>query len=289
MDKLASLSRRINTAYPELAIEAARLHNTQGQFSDVLIVNKTLIFRFPRSLHLVRDMQAELDILDRLKGRLPLSIPEPVYRSPLDWPPEHFFMGYHLIPGEALHRETLATMTDADTLNRLAQQLAEFMIALHQLPVADLGTSINNTRADWAKLYEGFRGELFPLMRPAACEQVTQEFESFLREPEHFNWTPAFRHGDFGPGNIIWDPQARAITGVIDFTFAGPGDPAADVAGIATAGDDFLRRLIPHYPAITGLLPRARFYKSTFALQQALYALRDSDQDEFKDGIADYR
>ena len=33
---------------------------------------------------------------------------------------------------------------------------------------------------------------------------------------------------------------------------------------------------------------RVQFYKSTYALQQALYALRDGDKESFDDGIAEY-
>jgi len=35
-------------------------------------------------------------------------------------------------------------------------------------------------------------------------------------------------------------------------------------------------------------MERAQFYKSTFALQEALYGLRDNDQESFKSGIAQY-
>jgi hypothetical protein len=34
------------------------------------------------------------------------------------------------------------------------------------------------------------------------------------------------------------------------------------------------------------VLPRARLYCGTFALQQALYALRDGNTDDFEDGSA---
>jgi len=36
------------------------------------------------------------------------------------------------------------------------------------------------------------------------------------------------RYGDFGTGNILYDPQTLTISGIIDFGFAGLGDGALD-------------------------------------------------------------
>ena len=41
--------------------------------------------------------------------------------------------------------------------------------------------------------------------------------------------------------------------------------------------------------ALRGRRQRTRLYRGNYALIQALYALRDNDQAEFEDGIADYR
>jgi aminoglycoside 2''-phosphotransferase len=97
------------------------------------------------------------------------------------------------------------------------------------------------------------------------------------------------RHGDFGTGNILYDPQTLHITGIIDFGFAGLGDRAVDIAGLAASyGEAFVMRCAAIYPEIAQMLPRARLYRGTFALQQALYALRDGNPADFEDGMAGY-
>jgi len=78
------------------------------------------------------------------------------------------------------------------------------------------------------------------------------------------------------------------VTGVIDFSSAGLGDPALDVAAISCSGDAFFQRICNKYPGMDLLIERAQFYRSTFALQEALYGLRDNDQKSFKDGLAQY-
>ncbi len=76
---------------------------------------------------------------------------------------------------------------------------------------------------------------------------------------------------------------------MIDFGFAGLGDPASDLASISCSGEAFLRRILKTYPAVEGILERARFYRSTFALFEAFYGLRDGDWESFENGIAAFQ
>jgi aminoglycoside phosphotransferase (APT) family kinase protein len=53
------------------------------------------------------------------------------------------------------------------------------------------------------------------------------------------NFPIALRHGDFGTGNVLYDPHSLDLTGVIDFGFSGLGNPAIDIAALSTLGDTF--------------------------------------------------
>jgi aminoglycoside 2''-phosphotransferase len=82
-----------------------------------------------------------------------------------------------------------------------------------------------------------------------------------------------------------------AIGGVIDFSSAGQGDPAADLAAVLGPkgyGEDFARRLEASYPSIMEFLPRARFYAGTFALQEALFGAEHGDVGALERGLAPY-
>jgi aminoglycoside 2''-phosphotransferase len=196
-------------------------------------------------------------------------------------------MGYRMIPGEPLLRTVMHTIQDDTALDRMAVQLATFMQELHSLSPEKIGLSLplSDTRDEWQNMYQQFRDKLFPFMRVDARKEVAHNFETFLHNPKHFNYTPVLRHGDFGGSNILYDHQRLLITGVIDFSFAGLGDPALDVAAISTSGDDFFQRIRKAYPEIESMLERAAFYKSTYALQEALYGLRDDDKESFESGI----
>jgi aminoglycoside 2''-phosphotransferase len=270
---------------PELDVRQVRAAN--GQFNDVIIANEAWVFRFPRSAASAATLRAELVTLRALAGRLPLPIPAPVYTSD---EASSTYMGYHLLPGEALSRAEVAALPD-DALQRIARQLADFLGVLHQLPLSLLppGTPIQDTRDDWAKLFAGFRAQLYPHMRPDARDTVTRDFSAFLDAPAEDTWTPVIRHGDLGSSKVLYDAESGALTGVIDFASAGVGDPAIDLAALMSWGDRLLAQVLVAWPAAQSLLARAQFYRSTFLLQEAYYGLRDGDQESFESAIAPYR
>lgn len=291
MDKQARYAQHIRDRYPELRIERARLSG-EGQNNDVLIVNEELVFRFPKHAAGMRQLATETAILRAIRGRVTLDIPNPIYRGLEPRVVGAVFTGYRMIAGEPLRRDTPAVLGDQAAFGRVAAQLAAFLRALHGVPAGDIPgppLSLADGREAWAALYAGIRERLFPRMRPDARAWAREHFETFLGDPGNFDYAPTLRHGDFGPGNILFDARARAVSGVIDFGGAGLGDPAVDFAGLlASYGERFLARCSSLYPEIASALDRARFYAGTFALQEALFGAEHGDREAFASGIAPY-
>jgi aminoglycoside 2''-phosphotransferase len=87
-----------------------------------------------------------------------------------------------------------------------------------------------------------------------------------------------FMNGDLGPYHLLYEPDRGELAGIIDFGIAGMGDPATDFAClIDNYGESFVRRMVRHYPALTELIDRARFWAGTLELQWALNGLRSDD------------
>jgi len=98
------------------------------------------------------------------------------------------------------------------------------------------------------------------------------------------------KHGDFGPSNILYDSVRQAVCGIIDFSGCTLGDPAYDFAGLLSGyGEGFVRGCAAGYPEVEALLPRARFYQGTFALEEALFGIENDDPQAFESGIDRYR
>lgn len=81
------------------------------------------------------------------------------------------------------------------------------------------------------------------------------------------------------------------LSGVIDWDEVTLGDPAEDLAAVgASYGEELLGRVL----ALGGWADdstagRISAIRGTFALQQALYAQRDGDEEELADGLTGYR
>jgi aminoglycoside 2''-phosphotransferase len=280
----------LRAAFPGLAPDAVRFLS-RGQYADALLVNDALVCRFPRSADGVAALAREHAVLMGIRGRLPLETPEPIQLHLGGAQPGEAFLAYRLIPGEGLWHETLGAIQDETVLDRLAGQLGGFLYALHTLPpeVIDFPLEPADTRAHIIAAYGRVREKLFPFMRPAAREWAVQHWETFLDTPRHFAYRPALRHSDFGTGNLVYDPEAQTLRGVLDWQWAGPGDPATDIAGLLGYGERFVRRLAATYPGLDALWERVLFWHGTYALEEALYGIESGDAEAFEAGIRSFR
>ena len=293
MDKQSSYIQAIRNIYPDFNIETVQL-NQQGQFNDILLVNGETIFRFPKTQREAARLVTETGLLRSLQRHVALPIPDPLYHSEENAASGQVFMGYRLLPGEPLWPETLRAIKDEEQLQHVANQLATFLKSLHAIPADTLSVRLPDFQGseEWRDLYNRFRGKLFPFMRPDARQWVTKHFEDFLSDEANSAYTPVLVHGDLGPSNILYDVQTHSVSGIIDFSSSGWGDPAIDFAALLCSvsyGEQFLDRFAAIYPVTEAILLRARFYAGTFALQEALYGVEDGDQEAFESGIAEYR
>lgn len=288
MDKRTSYMQAIQEAYPDLLISSARLLTGEGQFNDIVLLNEELIFRFPREQESIPDLLQETEILKALQGRLSLPIPDPIYTNLGSRQIGKSFMGYKMLPGRPLFREVLHAITDEAILDSFARQLALFLHDLHGIPIpvlpADL--KVRNRLLDSRRFYSDIQALLFQFMRPEARTMVTNHFESYFDNPRLHQYQPCLIHGDFGGSNLLF--EADRITAVIDFSFAGLDDPAADIAALSTFGDPFFARIREYYLPGELMLERARFYRGTFALYEALHGFRSNDPEAFRSGMENY-
>jgi aminoglycoside 2''-phosphotransferase len=292
MSQQSKLVERIKAACPDLAIETVRW-NDSGQFNHVMIVNGEIVFRFPRYAEQARSLPRQASLLRQIRDYLNIAIPDPIYEGVGSALPGEAFIGYPMIPGIPLRREMLAAVSPT-AFPIVVGQVATFLHSLHGVPTSAVSTELSNRDGPdrWADLYARIRERLFPHMRPSARSAVAHHFEAFLGGPHSFEYQPVIRHGDFGTGNILFDPGSERIRGVIDFDFAGLGDPATDLSVVLDPGgfgEEFAQHFRSRYPPSEATLARADFYRGTWALQEALHGSEAGDRGAFERGIAHYR
>jgi len=284
---------RIRQVYPELSIERVE-PNTIGHNNDVIIVNRSFVFRFPKYLAGIKKLKEETAILEIVRELVDLPIPYPIYQSFDDIEVGKVFTGYSMITGTPLWKEAIINIHDDQLLDGLAVQLAQFLMQVHGTAMERIRPvfqeNVKVEREIFEQLYMKIQRKLYPYMRTDAQEQIAKLFENFLETVQHHHIHQTLIHGDFGASNILWDSDRTQISGIIDFGGSRIGDPAYDFAGLLSSyGEKFVQKCLSSYPDGAALLDRARFYQSTFALQEALHGIENDDQEAFEEGIREYR
>ncbi|GAM12192.1 phosphotransferase family protein [Mesobacillus selenatarsenatis] len=287
------LIEQIQSEHPDLIINDF-YDNEMGQNNDVIIVNESLVFRFPKYKQGIIQLRRETEILKYIKDFVKVPIPIPIYEAFDELEPGKVFTGYNLIEGNPLWRKSLLEIKSDEQLRGLASQLVSFLAALHsisgELASRELQLEASHPREEMSDLYEKIQHKLFPFMSKESQISVTESFEDFLSGEALSNLDLALIHGDFGASNILWNSGTDEISGIIDFGGSGIGDPAYDFAGLLSSyGEDFFNKCIDQYPNGKEIAKRVHFYKSTFALQEALHGIENDDEQAFEAGIRDYR
>ncbi|AVP43807.1 MULTISPECIES: phosphotransferase family protein [Bacillus cereus group] len=282
----------LQSVYPELQIKLAHV-NEIGQNNDVLIINDNIVFRFPKYEKGIQKLRVETKLLEKIRPFITIQIPDPSYQRLQDEVPGKVFAGYEMIQGEPFWKNTFTGINDEKQLQKLACTLAGFLKELHEIPLSTFEGIMQNDSADiYAEtnsLYSQLKDYVYPYMREEAKKEVSLSFETYLNEESHFNFTSSLVHGDFGMTNILYSATKKDISGVIDFGGASIGDPAYDFAGIlASYGEEFLQLFEAYYPNLEAIKKRMYFYKSTFALQEALFGVLNNNKKAFEAGIAQY-
>lgn len=225
--------------------------------------------RVPRTPEAREACLRQCRFLPRLAAHLPVPIPVPSECEGA--------MVYPKLQGEPLQPE----MLEHAGSTRIAHSIAEFMAALHSIPVADA--------LSWGVPAESRTAQLL-----AAADRVLPLIPLELRGAartwrDQFVETPhrdVLIHGDLWYENILVDLQTGCISGVVDFDATGSGDAAWDLATQLHCGEGFAKLVFDAYP-----FKDATFWDRAEALFRLRpfegldWAARNDDAAEFEDGL----
>ncbi|MER5349252.1 viomycin phosphotransferase [Kitasatospora sp. NPDC002551] len=269
--------------------EPGKLTVRQGQFHNVVIGSDRVVC-LPRTRAAAARLPERAAALRVLAGLdLGFRTPGPLFQGGAHGAGEVPFLVLTRIPGEPLRADALNDPRVADTV---AAQYATLLGGLARAGIdGAVRAVLPQAPADrWSRFAESVRAELFRLMSDSGRLRAEQELAALDSLP---HLTRAVVHGDLGAENVLWEwtHGLPHLAGVLDWDDVELGDQAEDLpAVVAGYGVELLERvralggLSDH-----GLTTRVAAIRGTFALQQALYAIRDGDEDELADGLADYR
>ena len=255
----------------------------EGQFHHVVIGTDRVVC-IARTTAAAARLARRAAMLDALRDlELGVAVPNPLAVSADNEVPHLVLSRIH---GETLERSAVGTPAIAAAVARECHALLTRLAAAGSNET--LRATLPHAPADrWPEFAAAVRDTLYPLMTAAGSTRAEEQLAALNALPHS---TVALVHGDLGGENLLWNTESAVpvLCGVVDWDGACLGDPAEDIAAIAaTYGEPVLGRLLD-LDATAGLPARVAAIRGTFALQQALAAHSDGDEDELAEGLAGY-
>ncbi len=253
-------------------------------------MNDAFIFRFPKRRAVEPQYQIERRLLPALAGALPLPVPDVAFFWPGSTVYPGLFIGHRRIGGTQLAAEHLTP----DRAAGLAQQLGQFLSALHRFPI-DQAAQLGVPAGDWLewhrryqKQYQQIQSGVLPLLDQQAQARIGRDWQVFLNDDARFATT--LIHHDLNGEHILYDPERGTITGIIDWGDTAIGDPAIDFAGLlADYGEEFTERVLSYYQGEIddSIRRRVRFYQRAMPINTVLFGLDTGQAQYVQQGLED--
>ncbi|UAX97236.1 phosphotransferase family protein [Ensifer adhaerens] len=246
-----------------------------GQSSIAYDVGGTVL-RMPRHTGAERDLLQEAAVLSAVRPLLPVPVPD---------------LDVRRVDGQLVSLHTRIAGTPLTNLSELSEgqqrvfaaDVAAFLHALHSVPTDRVAAqSAEAPSSEWGRLLAQCETLAFPLLAHGTVTAIRESFSDFLAICDTL--PRCLIHGDFGSGNILVD-RGR-LSGVIDFSGCGPGDPAYDFASLeAGFGGRFVELVLEHFSLGSAARDRMRFYRMTFPLLDILHGIENRDPEALDAGV----
>jgi len=229
-----------------LDLTAPVLHG-DGWENVVLETRDGWIVRFPREESL--PFAREVEILDRLAGRLPAAVPLIAYVGA-----QTRFAAYRKLVGAAFDRAAYLA-APARERDVLASSLAAFLAAMHSCltpaEVAEIGIPPVDHGRDRSVVAVGL--DTLPRKHRPTVASLVERHER-MWAPGRVPGPSVVLHNDFHTGNMVFEP-GRAVgrlVGIWDFSCVAVGEPTFDLRYLGDSPRDLFDRLADQYTRLTG-------------------------------------
>ncbi len=235
VDTLEVGRREILSRFPELE-NATFTADGSGWANFAIKVGGEYLFRFPRDDEAYGCIQAECEVLNKLKPQVPNYLGEFLDQ---DYP----FVFYRMIQGRPLTHE-LWNSLDKEKRENFVANLAEFLEILHGINPADCKIDTIQPLENYQKRYQEFRERCFPYLDEQEKYAAEKLFNNYLNDPEMYRYQPAVVHHDLSENHILLTEDG---IGIIDFGDVVIFDPAMDFSGIYAFSLDLYQKLYNQY------------------------------------------
>ena len=233
--------QEIKNNFPQIQWKRYRIL-THGFDHVIIVLDEKIIFRFPKSKTYKTRLKDEIQLLNYLKKKVKVGIPEYTYISK-----DKIIAEYNMVRGQELTTSRFRKLSASDK-DTLAKQLAEFISTLHATPksiIAKYNVQSENQEKEYQILVGDVKKLLFPRLKKQEIQAIKEHFTQ-LKDTLNHKYSNVLIHNDLAWPHILWDGKNKQVN-IIDFSDRALGDPAIDFGGLFEYGLKFAEKVFKLY------------------------------------------
>lgn len=270
--------KKIKQEFPEIKWKTYRQINHGWDHLIFVLDNKT-IFRFPKDKEYRNKFWDEIQLLEYLKQKVNVQIPEYTYISK-----DKTIAGYKMLLGDELTLSRFQKLSSQEK-NKIAQTLATFLTILHSTPksiIKKYRVPQEDPRKEYSELVKIVRKFIYPKITQKDIESIEIYFRQ-LKKTLDDTYQEVLIHNDLTSDHILLDTKKKVK--IIDFSDRALADPAIDFAGLFGYGIKFTKKVFDLYSGKKdqNFLNRAYLYFKRIPLSIMKASLKGQNA-KFEDG-----
>jgi aminoglycoside 2''-phosphotransferase len=273
--KKKELLRKIKNEFPKLSFLQSKLID-YGDDHLVIILDSKIVFRFPRTALYRKSFAGELQLLDALKGKTPLPLPDYIYLSK-----KKSFGGYLLIKGKELTEKRFARLTSIKK-KKIISDIAQFLKVVHSINKNVLPATRSaepwsmDDLVDYKTRYWKQRRKIIAAFVDKQMLKIIDSFYDYFIDACSKCPYRTVIHGDLSGDHMLLDTAKNRLNGIIDLADAAIGDPAHDFSFFWNYGDEVAKAVYQTYGSRKDkkLLERSEWYYIRYAIDRLYFLIK---------------
>ncbi|HPL92960.1 MAG TPA: phosphotransferase [bacterium] len=235
--------KQIKNNFPDLKFKKSEIID-YGWNKTVIVLDKKIVFTFPKNKEARSKFIVELEILPKLSKKITLPIPN------FDFiPVDKSFAGYNYVSGEPLTIKDFKELNPSQQ-NKIAKQVAEFLNELHNFSLTKAkkaGVSMAWSEKEVRNYYTEQAETVYKKLSSSDKKLLKNIFENYCNGKIKTDFNKVVVHQDLTSDHILFNENTKKVCGIIDFGDIQISDPAVDFSKLWEYSEKFVDKVLAGY------------------------------------------